>query len=63
MYIPIWIIGLIIWILAGSFCAYKQGEVMKGESWREAFMSLSFLLGPIWLIFAFIRQTIIEDWD
>ena len=64
MYIPIGVLIMILWVLVGVFCAYKQERALPIGSRSERIIGGAILVvfAPLWLFGAVIRQLIIEDW-
>jgi hypothetical protein len=58
------ILYFLLWVFIGIFNVNKELKCtlhLKPDE-RSVFIVLSFIVAPIWLLGAIVRQTIIEDW-
>jgi len=55
------ILLIIIWLMLSSFLAFKWSKIVERDA-KSLTIFLSFVLTPLVLIIAIIRQLIIEDW-
>lgn len=63
------IVWILVWLIVGLFCLYKQIMADKDNGDKNDTIdaiifkvTIVLVFAPIWLIVAFIRQTIFESW-